>query len=326
MRRRELITLLGGAAAAWPLAARAQQPAMPTIGYLSSESPESDAFRVAGLRQGLNEAGYVEGRNVAVEKRWARNQFDRLPALAADLIQRQVAVIVTPGLPSTLAAKGATKSIPVVFVVGADPVQVGLVASLNRPGGNLTGFNQISGELGAKGIETLHELLPSTAAFGLLVDPRNPLAELTTRDVLVAAHAIGLEIQISHASTDHEIDDAFVSLVRARVGALLVSNDVFFNSRVDQLVAGAARYAVPTIYSTREFAVAGGLMSYGTSLRDAYRLVGLYVGRILKGAKPDELPVQQQTRVELVINIKTAKTLGITFPLALLGRADEVIE
>jgi putative tryptophan/tyrosine transport system substrate-binding protein len=325
MRRREFITLLGSATA-WPLAARAQQAAMPTIGYLSSASPESDALRVAGLRQGLNEAGYVEGRNLSVENRWAQNQFDRLPALAADLIQRQVAVIVTPGPPSSLAAKGATKSIPVVFVVGADPVQVGLVASLNRPGGNLTGFSQISGELGAKGIEILHELLPSTAAFGFLVNPRNSIAELTMRDVLVAAHAIGLEIQILRAGTVYEIEEAFVSLVRARTGALLVSNDVFFNGRIDQIVAVAARYAIPTIYSTREFAVAGGLVSYGTSLRDAYRLAGVYVGRILKGAKPGELPVQQQTRVELVINLKTAKALGITFPLALLGRADEVIE
>ena len=326
MNRRTIITLLGGVAATWPLAARAQQAAMPVIGYLSSGSAESDTFRLTGLQRGLNEAGYVEGRNVAIEYRWAGNQFDRLPTLAAELVERRVAVIVAPGLPSTLAAKAATITTPILFVVGVNPVQVGLVTSLNRPEANLTGFNQVSGELGAKGIEVLHELMPSIKTIGFLENSRNPIAELTTKDVLAAAHAIGLEIQILHASTDREIDTAFVSLVRARTGALLVSNDIFFNGRINQLVALAARHAIPTIYSTREFVVSGGLMSYGTSLTNAYYPVGIYAGRILKGAKPAELPVQQQTRVELVINMTTAKSLGLTFPITLLGRADEVIE
>jgi len=326
VNRRTIITLLGGVAATWPLAARAQQAAMPVIGYLSSGSAESDTFRLTGLQRGLNEAGYVEGRNVAIEYRWAGNQFDRLPTLAAELVERRVAVIVAPGLPSTLAAKAATITTPILFVVGVNPVQVGLVTSLNRPEANLTGFNQVSGELGAKGIEVLHELMPSIKTIGFLENSRNPIAELTTKDVLAAAHAIGLEIQILHASTDREIDTAFVSLVRARTGALLVSNDIFFNGRINQLVALAARHAIPTIYSTREFVVSGGLMSYGTSLTNAYYPVGIYAGRILKGAKPAELPVQQQTRVELVINMTTAKSLGLTFPITLLGRADEVIE
>ena len=326
MRRREFITLIGGAAA-WPLAARAQQAAMPVIGYLNSGSPESDTSRLTGLRQGLNETGYVEGRNLLVEYRWAGNQFNRLPALAVDLVQIRVAVIVSPGLPATLAAKTATTTIPIVFGVGVDPVQVGLVKSLNRPGGNLTGFNQVNGELGAKALALLHELVPKTPTIGFLENPNNPIIhELTTRDVLVAAAAIGLQIQPLNAGTDREIDAAFENLVQARTGALLVSNDVFFNSRIEQITALAARYAIPVMYSSAEFVGVGGLISYGASLRGALRQIGLYAGRILKGEKPTDLPVMQPTKFELVINLKTAKTLGLTIPPSVLAIADEVIE
>jgi ABC-type uncharacterized transport system substrate-binding protein len=325
LRRRHFITLLAGAAA-WPLAVRAQQPAMPVIGYLNLGSPESDASRLTGLRRGLNQTGYVEGRNLVIEYRWAGNQADRLPALAADLVQLRVAVIVSPGPVPTLAAKAATTSIPIVFGVGADPVQLGLVASLNRPGGNLTGFNNFTGEVGAKGLALLHELVPGIATVGFLVNPNNPVSELLTRDVLAAAPAIGVKVQILKADTDREIDAAFVSLVQARTGALLVSSDVFLNNRIEQIVALAARHAIPTIYAFREFAVAGGLISYGPSLIEAYRQAGLYTGRILKGEKPADLPVIQATKLELIINLKTATTLGLQIPDRLLALADEVIE
>jgi len=275
----------------------------------------------------LNESGYVEGRNLVIEYRWAGNQADRLPALAADLVQLRVAVIVSPGMVATLAAKAATTSIPILFGVAADPVQLGLVASLNRPGGNLTGFNAFASELGAKGLALLHELVPSTATIGFLENPNNPsVFELTTRDVLAAASVIGLEVQVFKASTDREIDAAFVSLVQARTGALLVGNDAFFNSRIEQLVALAARHAIPTMYTFREFVVAGGLISYGTSLIETYRQAGLYTGRILKGEKPADLPVMQTTKLELIINLKTAKALGLQIPDRLLALADEVIE
>ena len=325
IRRRDFITLLGGAAA-WPLAARAQRPALPVIGYLNLGSPESDVPRLTGLRRGLNQTGYTEGRNLVIEYRWAANQTDRMPALAADLVHLRVAVIVSAGRVATLAAKAATTSIPIVFAVPTDPVQLGLVASLNRPGGNLTGYNRFNAELAAKALALLHELMPNIATIGFVENPNNPVSDLRTRDVLAAAAAIGLNVQILKAGTDREIDAAFVSLVQARTGALLVGNDAFFNSRIEQLVALAARHAIPTIYTFREFVVAGGLISYGSSLIETYRQVGLYTGRILKGEKPADLPVIQATKLELVINLKTAKALGLQIPDRLLAIADEVIE
>jgi putative tryptophan/tyrosine transport system substrate-binding protein len=327
MKRREFISLLGGAVAAWPLGVRAQQAAMPVIGYLNNGSPESDVPRLTGLRRGLNQTGYIEGRNLLIEYRWAGNQADRLPALATDLVQLRVAVIVSPGLVATLAAKAATTSIPIVFLVGNDPVQLGLVASLNRPGGNLTGFNVLLGELGTKGLALLHELVPGIATIGFLGNPNNPAVfELITRDVLAAASVIGVKVQTLKAATDREIDAAFVSLVQERTGALLVGNDLFLNNRIEQLVALAARYAIPAMYPLREFAAAGGLMSYGGRLTDNYQQVGIYTGRVLKGEKPADLPVMQPTKYELVINLKTAKALGLQIPDRLLALADEVIE
>ncbi len=323
--RRAFITLLGGAAA-WPLAARAQQPAMPVIGYLSLGSPESDASRLTGLRRGLYETGYAEGRNLVIEYRWAGNQADRLPALAADLVQLRVAAIVSPGLVSTLAAKAATTYIPIVFNVGNDPVQLGLVASLNRPGGNLTGFNNVQNELGTKGLALLHELVPGTKTIGFLENPNNPTFELTTRDVLAAAPVIGVKVQTLKAGNDREIDAAFVSLVQAPIGALLVGNDLFLNNRIERLIELAAHHAIPTMHTLREFVVAGGLISYGVSLIEVYRPVGLYTGRILKGEKPADLPVIQTTKFELIINLKTAKALRLQIPDRLLALADEVIE
>jgi len=323
--RRELLAALGGAAA-WPLATQAQQPALPVVGYLNFGSPESDASRLTGLRRGLNQSGYVEGRNLVIEYRWAANQADRLPTLAHELVQLQVAVIVAAGVFPVFAAKAASTCIPIVFSVGVDPVQLGLVASLNRPGGNLTGHNAFVGELGAKGLALLHELLPSAATIGFLENPNNPQFELTTKDVLAAAPVMGLTVQILKASTDREIDAAFASLVQARTGALLVGTDLVFNSRIEQIVALAARHAIPTMYALREFVVAGGLISYGTSLTEQYRQVGLYTGRILKGEKPADLPVMQATKIELIINLKTAKALGLQISDRLLALADEVIE
>jgi putative ABC transport system substrate-binding protein len=326
MRRRDFITLLG-AAAAWPLAVRAQQAGIPVIGYLGITSPESDASRLTGLRRGLNESGYVEGRNLAIEYRWEGNQPDRIPALVAELVQMRVAVIVTPGALATFAVKAATATIPIFFVSGMDPVQFGLVASLNRPGGNLTGFNQFNTELGAKGLALLHQLVPTIPTIGLLGNPNNSTAlELMRRDVLAAASAIGIRIQTLEAATDREIDAAFESLVQAQTGALLVGSDIFLNSRIEQLVALAAHHAIPVMYSSAEFVVAGGLISYGASLTEAYRQVGLYAGRILKGEKPADLPVIQASKFELVINLKTARALGLAIPANLLALADQVIE
>ncbi len=326
MRRREFIKVIAGSAAAWPFASHAQQSAIPVIGYLNLGSPESDARRLTGLRRGLNEAGYVEGRNFLIEYRWAGNQTDRLPALAADLVQLRVTVIVAAGTPPALAAKAATASIPIVFLVGVDPAHFGLVASLNRPGGNLTGVNVLNSELGSKGLALLHELAPSAATIGFLENPNNPVFQLTTREVLAAAPVIGVKVQTLKAGTDREIDAAFVSLVQARTGALLVGADPFFNNRIEQLVALAARHAIPTMYPLREFAAASGLISYGSGLTDGYRQVGLYTGRILKGEKPADLSVQQTTKIESIINLKTAKTLGLEIPDKLLALADEVIE
>jgi putative tryptophan/tyrosine transport system substrate-binding protein len=289
-------------------------------------SPESDASRLTGLRRGLYETGYAEGRNLIIEYRWAGNQADRLPALAADLVQLRVAVVVSPGLVSTLAAKAATTYIPIVFNVGNDPVQLGLVASLNRPGGNLTGFNNVQNELGTKGLALLHELVPGTETIGFLENPNNPTFELTTTDVLAAASVIGVKVQTLKAGNDREIDAAFVSLVQARIGALLVGNDLFLNNRIERLIELAAHHAIPTMHTLREFVVAGGLISYGVSLIEVYRPVGLYTGRILKGEKPADLPVIQTTKLELIINLKTAKALSLQIPDRLLALADEVIE
>ncbi len=327
MRRRELTFLLGGAAAAWPLAASAQQKAMPVIGVLSSGSPGPGAPFVAAFRQGLRETGYVEGQNLAIEYRWADGRYDRLPAMAADLVGRKVDVIAANGGgPSALAAKSATATIPIIFTVGADPVELGLVASLARPGGNLTGFSILAAELMPKLVELLSELVPQARAIVLLVNPTIPNAGRIAREVEEAARAKGLELHILTASTESEIDAAFATLVQRHADALVVSADPFFNSQRDQLVTLASQHAVPAIYDWREFAAAGGLISYRASATAIFRQAGIYAGRILKGEKPADLPVQQPTKFELVINLKTAKALGLTVPQSFLFRADEVIE
>jgi putative ABC transport system substrate-binding protein len=328
MRRRDFMTLLGGAAASWPLAARAQQPAMPVIGFLNPSSPDAYADRLRAFRQGLKETGYVEGENVAIEYRWAENQIDRLPALAAELVRRRVTVIAATGGPAAAsAAKAATTMIPIVFSVGEDPVRLGLVASLARPGGNLTGINIFIGELVAKRLELLRELVPAATRVAVLVDPADAAyAETTVMNVEAAARAIGLQIQVVNAGTSREINAAFATFVRERPDALFVSSQSFFNSRRVQLALLAAHHSIPATYAVREYAEAGGLMSYGSNLVDAWRHVGVYAGRILKGAKPADLPVVQASKFELVINAETARMLGLTVPATLLSTADEVIE
>jgi putative tryptophan/tyrosine transport system substrate-binding protein len=327
MRRREFITLLGGAAATWPLTGRAQQSAMPVIGFLCSGSPDSDGPRVTAARQGLEQTGHVVGHNVAIEYRWADSQYERLPVMAAELVAHRVAVIATVGgVPAALAAKAATSTIPIIFSVAADPVKLGLVGGLARPNGNATGISFLSVELEPKRLELLHELLPRAAVIALILNPSNPQAETQSQEMKDAALALGHRLSVFNASTDPEIERAFAAVVQQRASALIVGADSFLFSRRDLMVELAARYVLPAIYPYREWSAAGGLMSYGTDLADAYRREGDYIGRILNGAKPGDLPVQQATKVELVINLKTANALGITFPVTLLGRADEVIE
>lgn len=326
MRRRDLISLLGGAAAVWPLAAWAQQ-AIPVVGFLGSRSPGDSANLVAAFRAGLGESGFVEDRNVMIEFRWAEGHYDRLAPLAADLVSRQVAVLAAPGgIAAGLAAKAATTKIPIIFLTGTDPVQFGLVASLSRPGGNLTGVAILTNTLAPKQLELLHEVAPTVTLVAFLVNPKNPIAESDTRDLHSAANTTRQQILVLHASNESEIENAFAALVQQRAGALLVQSDPFFNSRPRQIVALAARHAIPAIYQWRDFPAAGGLMSYGTVLADAYRQVGIYAGKILQGTRPSDLPVQQSVKVQLIINLTTAKALGLSFPLTVLGRADEVIE
>ena len=327
MRRRELITLLGGAAA-WPLAARAQQAAMPVIGFINGGFAEGYTTERAAFLSGLDEAGYVDGRNVTIEYRWAEGQTDQLPTLANDLVQRQVAVIAATSTPAALAAKAATKTIPIVFETGADTVQLGLVASLNEPGSNITGITQTNLEVSPKRLELLHEIMPAARVMALLVNPRNPaVAEATTNQMQAAARMLGLDLQVLHASNDDEVEAAFAKAAQMHTSAVVMSaGDPFFTSQARPLAALAVRYAMPAVGPGRDFAAAGGLVAYGADINDAYRLAGSYTGRILKGEKPANLPVQQATKVELIINLKAAKALGLTVSLPLLGRADEVIE
>jgi putative tryptophan/tyrosine transport system substrate-binding protein len=325
MRRRDFISLLVGATVTWPLAARSQQEAMPVIGFLHGTSPEARRAEVAAFHRGLSESSYVEGRDVAVEYRWAEGRYDRLPALAADLVDRQVSVIVAFGTAAALVAK-ATTTIPIVFLVGGDPIALGLVVSLSRPGGNVTGVTPLNDDLGPKLLELLHELVPKATIVGYLVNPKNATSDSLSRQIRVAERTIGQRVQILHASSEHDFELAFATLDQIRAGGLCVQGDTFFNGRREQLVALAARHSIPTVYAFRDYAAAGGLMSYGTNLWDAYREVGVYASRILKGENPANLPVQQSVKVELVVNLKTAKALGLTFPLSLLGRADDVIE
>jgi putative ABC transport system substrate-binding protein len=326
MRRREFVTLIGGAAAVWPIAASAQQRAMPVIGFLGAASAAPSAHQVAAFGQGLDEAGYVEGRNVTIEYRWAEGHYDRLPAMAADLVHRQVAAIVAVAIPAAIAAKAATATIPIVFNVTGDPVSLGLVAGLARPDSNATGVNNFIAELGAKQLGLLRELLPAAARIGLLVNPTNANVEGVTKDVMAAAATLGVQIDVVQASDSREIEAAFATLVRNKTNALLIGSDAFFISRRVQLATLTTRHAIPAVQNLRAFAEVGGLMSYGTSQTEGFRQLGVYTGRILKGAKPADLPVVQSTKFEFVINLPTARALGLEVPPTLLARADEVIE
>jgi putative ABC transport system substrate-binding protein len=325
LKRREFITLLSSAAAAWPLALRAQQPARPVVGFLCSATPEAYASRLTAFHKGLGEAGFTENRNVAIEYRWAQGNYDLLPAMMADLVRRPLNVIVAITTPAALAAKAAATDIPIIFEMGTDPVELGLVASLNRPGGNLTGVSLLNVELGSKRLELLHELVPS-ARMALLVNPSNANAEVLSQELQASAGTLGVEMHVLHANSERDFDSIFATLAQLRVGALVIGSDPLYNVHIEQLAALTLRHGLPAIYQYREFADAGGLMSYGGNLSDPFRQAGAYTGRVLKGEKPADLPVVQSTKVELIINLKTASALGLTVPLSLLGRADEAIE
>jgi putative ABC transport system substrate-binding protein len=327
MLRRDFITLLGGTAATWPFAARAQQPATPVIGFLNAASPQGYAQPLSAFLKGLSETGYVDGHNVVIEYRWAEGRNDRLPSYVADLVQRKVNVIAATSTPAAIAAKAATSTIPIVFTTSADPVRLGLVASLNRPGGNVTGVTQTNLEIGPKRLQLLHELVPTASVMAVLVNPANPtISEINTKELQAAARNLGLELHVLNANTERDFDADFAKVIQLRAGGLVIIGDPLFTSRTEQLAALALRHGVPTVYEWREFAVAGGLLSYGTAITDEYHVAGNYVGRILKGDKPADLPVQQVNKVEMYINLKTAKALGIKVPDTLIGRADEVIE
>jgi putative ABC transport system substrate-binding protein len=327
MQRRRFISLLGGAAVAWPFVARAQQSTMPVVGFVNLASAKGYAPQVSAFLKGLSEAGYVVGRNVAIEYRWAEGRIDRLPAMVADLVHRQVAVIAASTTPAALAAKAATTTIPIIFETGGDPVQLGLVPSLNRPGGNVTGVTQTNWEITPKRLQLLHELVPTASVIAILVNPANPtVSETTTKAMQAAAPSVGLELHILNASTERDFDGIFAKLNQLRAGGLVIGQDPFFTVQREHLAALTVRHAVPAIFYGREFVAAGGLLSYGADVADAYRLAGNYTGRVLKGEKPADLPVQQVTKVEMYINLKTAKALGVNVPNTLIGRADEVIE